>query len=196
MEEMRKNTIISADTHFDPIIEVGTEIKLSSFYYEIDKYAVPWMELDGWSKRMLEKICTNAYTKFSYELQSMAAAMAVISTNPVIYRSPFTRFLTYRHGLGTKWLTLLFEIYINEGQYIWIRNNRLEQIHQLLMDQSVDNPIVDYLESRIDSAVMEHYVGWDLVSVIIDKFAIIPRGEWHNKKPVETGLVKFSVINS
>lgn len=195
MEE-NKNIIISANSHLDPIIEVGTEIKLSSFYHDIDKYGVEWVELDGWSKRMIEKMCTNGYTPFSLEIRAMAAAIAVVSTNPAIYRNPFTRFLTYRPSLSAKWLTILFEIYINEGEYVWIRTSRMAEVKDLLESQTVRHPLIDYIENRLDATIMSHYVGWDLVTVMIDKFSPIPRAEWHNKKTAETGLVKFSVINS
>lgn len=178
---MEKNIIISADTHIDPIIEIGTEIDPRHFYHDVDRYGLKWFELDGWSKRMIEKICNESYTMFSYELRSMAAAMAVVSTKPSIYRNPFTRFLTYHRSISAKWLTILLETYVNEGEFIWIRRSRLLEVKDLLKSNSVNHPLVDYLEDRLDATVMEHYIGWDLVSVMVDKFADISREDWHNK---------------
>lgn len=168
---------------------MGTEFKLASFYEDITRLGVQWVTLDKKYEVLLQNMCDSAYTEFAIELRSVAAAFAVISTDPHMYRNPFTKFLVYRRGLSWKWIKIMLEFYINEGKYIWERNSRKEYVCKFLDERVATHPVLNGIENRIDTIVINHYLGPEMVDMAIDGYAEIKRNDWQNKIERVTGEV-------
>lgn len=170
-------------------MEMGTEFKLATFYEDIARLGIQWVTLDKKYEVLLQNICDSAYTEFAIELRSVAAAFAVISTDPHMYRNPFTKFLVYRRGLAWKWIKIMLEFYINEGKYIWERNSRKEYVCKFLDERVATHPVLNGIENRIDTIVINHYLGPEMVDAAIDGYAEIKRNDWQNKIERVTGEV-------
>lgn len=170
-------------------IEIGMEFKKSNFYDMIDALGIEWISLPRAEKRLITNICDQAATDFACEVRSVAAAFAVISTDPHVYRNPFTKPFVYRRGKAAEWFTILLEMYINEPLYVWEKELRQEEVSDLLKKRFDRHPVLEVLENRIDSIIEAHYLGEEAVDMAVNSFCEIPRNEWRNKVELVKGEI-------
>lgn len=170
-------------------IEMGTEIKLSSFYDDLTKYGIQWEHIDHRYEQMIARMCESAVTDFAIELRSVAAGFAVVSTDSHAYRNPFTKLFVYRRGLAHKWVKIMLEMYINEANYSWDRDCRKKKVSDFLDKRDVHHSLMKYFEDRVDILVNNHYLGPEMVDMAIDGYAEIKRNDWKNKIERVTGEV-------
>lgn len=161
-------------------VTIGSEIRLSTFYKDIKSRGISWTYLDDSSRKLIKNICEMSYTSFAYELRAISAAFAVVSTDPHVYRNPFTKFMTYRRSKAADWIIILLEMYINEAN-VWDEYKRIDEVHDMLKTISINHKLVKYLEDRIDMVIENHYLGGDSVDYVIKQFAENPRTDWVNK---------------
>lgn len=170
-------------------IEMGTEVKLSTFYDDLAKFGIQWECIDRKYEPMIARMCESAVTDFAIELRSVAAGFAVVSTDSHMYRNPFTKLFVYRRGLAHKWAKIMLEMYINEAKYVWDRNYRKKEVYDFLDKRDVHHSLMKYFEDRVDILVNNHYLGPEMVDMAIDGYAEIKRNDWQNKIERVTGEV-------